>query len=280
MTSHKPPLVEGVDYQLLDSGVIVVGRNFSNLEAPYLDEPIPDYLGLVDHNYRIEKKSHYQKALYREENEFNRLVYQLKEKGRSLVVVLQGRDAAGKSGAAKRLMEALDYDMKVFDWIPIFEPTQDELTHPYLWRFCVGERLPKFGQVRVFDRSWFERVLVEKVDKLTKPSLLQRSYGELRMFERLLQSQGVILVKFWMDITKQEQGRRFQERRARKPRKLGKNDRKARKQWPQYSDAANEMFYRTGTQSAPWNLLPADDKWHSRVTFLQVINEQLRQALA
>jgi len=279
-SQKKTDLVVGRDCAVLDNGVIAVRRCFSTLNEPYTKvRSIPDYLAHVDHSLRIKKKKLYKKALFREEVRFNTLVRKLKDARRSLIVVFQGRDAAGKSGATQRIMQALDNDMKIFLSVPIGPPTDEELAHPYLWRFFKAERMPAFGQVRVFDRSWNERVLVEPVMSLTKPKAIQRSYAELRTFEWILESQGAIIVKFWMDLSKDEQNRRFKARAATKPWKMSPSDREARKHWDAYSSAANEMFFRTGTEFAPWFIVSSEDKWYSRVAVLQTINEVMKAEL-
>lgn len=280
MSKRKRQAVAGRDYELLDNGVIVVRRCFTSVTEPYNKrDRVRDYLSLVDHSLRIKKKRSYKKALYREEVAFNTLVRRLKEKGKFLIVVFQGRDAAGKSGATERIMHALDYDHKIFEWVPIGPPSDEERARPYLWRFFRHERMPEFGGVRVFDRSWAERVLVEPVMKLTRPRDIKRSYAELRTFEWVLNAQGAIIVKFWLDITKDEQLRRFKARAAGKPWKLSPSDKEARKHWDEYSDAANELFHRTGTEYAPWHIVSSEDKWYSRVTVMQTINSILRQEL-
>jgi polyphosphate kinase 2 (PPK2 family) len=280
MSKRKDAPVAGRDYELLDNGVIAVRRCFSCVAEPYNKKDKPRaYLSLVDHTVRIKKKGTYKRALCREEVRFNKLVRKLQEQKRALIIVLQGRDGAGKSGAAERLLHAVDYDHKIFLWIPIGPPTEDEKAHPYLWRFFTGERMPKFGQVRVFDRSWYERVLVEPVMKLTPRADIKRSYSELRSFDWLLTSQGAIVVKFWLDISKDEQLRRFKARAASKPWKISPSDKEARKHWEEYTEAANEMFHRTGTDFAPWYIVSSEDKWYSRVTVLQTINNALKEAL-
>lgn len=272
--------VAGKEYRLSDNGVIAVKRRFPDLLAPYRDkDKAPDYLSLVDHSLRITSRRAYRKALIREAIEFNSHVRRLDEKRRFLVVVFQGLDASGKSGATERLMRALDYDHKIFGWVPIGPPTEEEKAHFYLWRFFKHDRMPQFGHVRVFDRSWFERVLVEPVEKHTAIREVRRSYAELRALEWLLVSQGAVLVKFWLDISKAEQLRRFRKRAVTKPDKVSPADMKTRKKWSLYQRYANEMFYLTGTPFAPWHIVSSEDKWYSRVSVLQTVNRALRKAL-
>jgi polyphosphate kinase 2 (PPK2 family) len=240
---------------------------------------IPDFIAEVDHTLSIDDKDAYEDALKVEERDFNELVRQLGAARKSLIVVLQGRDGAGKTGATTRLTEALGYDFKIFLSVPIGPPTQEELNHDYLWRFYKHERMPEYGQVRVFDRSWAERVLVERVMKLTDKDLIRASYAELRAFEWQLARQGHIIVKIWLDITKAEQKKRFKARHKDKPWKVSSSDGVAREHWDDYTPAANELFQRTGTDFAPWYLVPSEDKHYSRVAVLRIINQRLRTAL-
>lgn len=272
---------EGRDYQVLKSGVICVNR----VETPPTehcgeDKPGFDYLSLVDHSLKIDSKKKYEHKLKKQEEKFNSLVRKLEDAERAVIIVLQGRDGAGKSGAAQRMMEALGYDPKIFLWVPIGPPTQDEKAHPYLWRFHTGERMPRIGQARVFDRSWAERLLVEPVMKIIGPKTLERSYSEIRTYEWLLTRQGAVLVKLWMDITKDEQARRFEDRKKDKPWKVSDSDTIAREHWDDYTVAANRMFTYTGTRYAPWYIVNSEDKRYSRVNVLKTINGALAAALA
>jgi AMP-polyphosphate phosphotransferase len=274
---HKPVL--GRDVTRLDNGSLVVARCFADLRQPYVDEVVPDYLSLVDHSLALSKKE-YEKALSKAEEKFNKRVReQLLKHKKFLVFVLQGRDGAGKTGARVRIENALDNDAKIFQAICIGPPTEDERAHPYLWRFMTGERMPRFGEVRVFDRSWAERVLVEPVMKITSPEDVQRSYAELRAFEWLLEQQGGILVKVWMDITKDEQAQRFEDRAKEKPWKLSDSDTVAREHWDDYTEAANRMFHLTGTDFAPWYIISSEDKRYSRVALLQIANDAVKAAI-
>ena len=260
-------------------GALKVARQFPNLVEPWSDEVIPDYLGSVDHTLEIADKATYEAQLRQEEVELNLLVRRLADAKKSLVVVLQGRDGAGKTGATMRITEALGYDFKIFHGVPIGPPTEEEFAHNYLWRFHKDERMPAYGQVRVFDRSWAERLLVERVMNLTPENLLQHSYGEIRVFEWLMHSQGSVVVKLWLDITKGEQKKRFKARRQDKPWKVSTSDDVARSHWDDYTPAANEMFHRTGSDFAPWFIVSSEDKRYSRIAVLRTINQQLRDAL-
>jgi polyphosphate kinase 2 (PPK2 family) len=264
----------------LSNGSIVISRNFPNLLEPYAPAKIPDYLALVDHSLAIKKQKQYEKLLKAKEGEFNTLVRGLDEAHRSLIIVLQGRDAAGKSGGATRLEEALGHDARIFLRVPIGPPTCEEKEIGYLARFQRHQRMPAFGQVRVFDRSWYERLLVEPVMKLTKRREIENSYAELRAYEWLLARQGVVLVKVWMDITKNEQARRFKARKEDHPEKVSDADTVARVHWDEYTLAANEMFYRTSTEFAPWHIISSENKWYSRVALLETAIAAMQNAIS
>lgn len=270
----KPVL--GRDYTVLDNGAIQVGRVFPNIMAPWSKERIPDYLSLVDHSLSLGRKK-YEKRLAAAEQEFNTLVREkITPQKRTVIIVLQGRDGAGKTGARKVIENALDNDAKIFLAICIGPPSDEEKAHPYLWRFFKYDRMPEFGQVRVFDRSWFERILVEPIMGYCTEEEAHASYGQLRTFEWMLEEQRAIVVKFWMDITKDEQKQRFEDRKEEKPWKLSDSDAVAREHWDDYTVYANEMFYRTGTDFAPWFILASEDKRFSRVVMLETINSVIR----
>jgi polyphosphate kinase 2 (PPK2 family) len=270
--------VPGRDFSRLENGTLIVARPCNDLRAPYGEKDrIPDILAQVDHSVALGNKK-YKKRMAAAEQEFNRLVREkLVAKKKSVVVVLQGRDGAGKTGARVRIEAATDNDAKIFRAICIGPPSEDEGRHPYLWRF-VDQSLPPVGHVRVFDRSWAERLLVEPVMKFATKEEVQASYAEIRTYEWLCEAQGVVLVKLWMDISKDEQKARFEKRAKEKPWKLSDSDAIAREHWDDYTWYANEMFYRTGTDFAPWHIVSSEDKQYSRVAVLEIINETIREA--
>jgi polyphosphate kinase 2 (PPK2 family) len=273
--------VAGADFVRQSNGVIVVSRHCPELRAPYdSDEKIPDYLSLIDHSLAIEKRKHYEADLKAAELELNELVRGKLEKARmALLITLQGRDGAGKTGTRKVVSEGLDDDDKIFSSFGFGPPEEHERKHAYLWRFFTGERMPRVGQVRVFDRCWQERVLVEKVMKLTPQADIEKSFAQVRSFEWMLNDLGVIVVKFWLDISKDEQKKRFEERAKNKKWKLSDSDEVARSHWDDYTVAANELIHRTGTDFAPQYLISSEDKRYCRVAVLQTINQAVREAL-
>jgi polyphosphate kinase 2 (PPK2 family) len=270
----------GATYALKKGGVIKVERPFANLIEPWTRvRNIPDYLGAVDHSLRITEEE-YERALERESKIFNLLARKLAARGKSLVVGLQGRDAAGKSGVVKCIQRALGNDNKIFDSILIGPPTDEEKAHHFLWRFHKYDRMPAKGQVRVFDRFWVERVLVERVMHYASRDEIRKSYAQIRVFEWQLIQQNTVLVKLWLDVSKKEQKVRFDNRKKKKKWKVSKHDKIARKHWDGYTEAANEMFYRTGSDFAPYYIVSSDDKRYARIRVLKLLNKILREALA
>src|SRR5690606_11192299 len=180
-----------------------------------------------------------------------------------------GQDAAGKGGAIRRVTHTLD--ARQFHAIPISAPTPEALAHPYLWRFwrCI----PKPGHAAVFDRSWYGRVLVERVEKYARPDQWQRAYAEINHFEAQLRDSGALVLKFWLAVTKDEQLKRFRDRETSpfKSFKITPEDWRNRKKWDAYTLAANDVFTRTNTPACPWHVLAANDKKHARVAVLEHI---------
>jgi polyphosphate:AMP phosphotransferase len=195
----------------------------------------------------------------------------------AVVVAFEGMDAAGKGGAIRRVTAALD--ARQFRVVPVSAPTPDELAHPYLWRFW--RQLPPRGSYTIFDRSWYGRVLVERVRGFAKVPDWRRAYAEINEFEQQLHEHQVIIAKFWMSVGKAEQLVRFNER-DRDPLKRFKVDPEDwanRKLWNPYQAAAREMIARTSTPDAPWLVVPADDKRCARLTVLRALVERIEAAL-
>jgi polyphosphate kinase 2 (PPK2 family) len=191
--------------------------------------------------------------------------------------VFEGQDAAGKGGAIRRITWALD--ARTYRVIPIAAPTDEERAHHYLWRFW--RHLPRRGRVTIFDRSWYGRVLVERVEGFAPEPQWQRAYQEINDFERELTESGVILTKFWLHISQEEQLRRFQEREQTpaKRYKITAEDFRNREQANQYEAAAAEMIERCSPPSAPFTLVEANDKYFARVKVLETLCEQLEREL-
>jgi polyphosphate kinase 2 (PPK2 family) len=191
--------------------------------------------------------------------------------------VFEGWDAAGKGGAIRRMVQKLD--ARLYRVIPIAAPTDEEKAHHYLWRFW--RQLPRAGYFTIYDRSWYGRVLVERVEGFAQPDEWARAYGEINSFEEQLVEHGICLAKFWLHISPEEQLRRFREREkiAHKRYKIGPDDWRNRQKTPAYELAVDEMVARTSTASAPWTLIAANDKYHARLSVLRTMCDALEKSL-
>ncbi|MFU2489626.1 polyphosphate:AMP phosphotransferase [Thauera sp. WH-1] len=196
---------------------------------------------------------------------------------RALVLVFEGMDAAGKGGAIRRVVGALD--ARQYRIVPIAAPTEEERAQPYLWRFW--RHLPPRGKVLIFDRSWYGRVLVERVEGYCTEADWMRAYAEINDFEDELVAAGVVVIKFWLAISKDEQLARFKAREAEphKHFKITDEDWRNRDRWDDYSRAVCDMVDRTSTEYAPWTLVEADDKHYARIKVLRTICERLEAVL-
>lgn len=212
------------------------------------------------------------------QTEFSKLLWAAQAAGRAGILVLEGWDAAGKGGVIRRVTGAVD--ARLFQVHPIAAPSDEERAHPWLWRFW--RRLPRRGRMAIFDRSWYGRVLVERVEKLASRSQWQRAYDEIADFESQLTEEGVVLVKVWLHIQPQTQLERFQARAKtpHKHHKLTDEDWRNRERWDDYLAAAEDMFQHTDRPQAPWTLVAADDKRWARVQVLDALVQAYRRALS
>ena len=201
----------------------------------------------------------------------------VRDQGTSTILVFEGWDAAGKGGAIRRVTAALD--AASYHVIPIAAPTDEERAQHYLWRFW--RHLPRARTLTIFDRSWYGRVLVERVEALASPAEWQRAYLEINQFEEQLVDHGIVLVKYWLHITPDEQLRRFRERRQSsfKQWKLTEEDWRNRRKWNDYARAVDEMVARTSTRTAPWTLVEANDKYYARIKVLKTLCARLKAAV-
>jgi polyphosphate:AMP phosphotransferase len=196
---------------------------------------------------------------------------------RSLILVFEGQDAAGKGSTIRRITAALD--ARMYSVIPIAAPSEEERAQPYLWRFW--RQLPRRGRVTFFDRSWYGRVLVERVEGFAQVADWMRAYQEINQFESQLVDSGAIVLKFWLAISKEEQLARFKAREdsAFKSFKITDEDWRNRKKWVKYEEAVCDMVERTSTAHAPWHLIPANDKQYARVDVLRNVCKALEEKL-
>ena len=197
--------------------------------------------------------------------------------GTSAILVFEGSDAAGKGGAVRRITAALD--ARSYQVIPIAAPTDEERAHHYLWRFW--RHLARAGRVTIFDRSWYGRVLVERVEGFAREDEWMRAYAEINQFESQLVSHGIVLVKYWMQVSKEEQLKRFHARQkaSYKRWKLTDEDWRNRQKWDAYGQAVNDMIERTSTRQAPWTLVEANDKYFARLKVLKTVCDRLEAHL-
>ena len=194
-----------------------------------------------------------------------------------VAVLFEGWDAAGKGETIGRLVERLDpRGVKVH---PISAPLEDERLRPFLWRFWT--RIPARGEMAVFDRSWYGRVLVERVEQLVKPEQWRSAYNEIAQFERMLTDDGMVIVKFWLHISEKEQKRRFKEIEKSKydSWRVTKEDWEHHRQYDEYAEAAEEMFERTNTAYAPWTIVEATDKRYRLIKVFKTLADAMQTAL-
>ncbi len=225
-------------------------------------------------------RDEYVTSLIRYQLQLRELAYQLYVQKRSLLMVYEGWDAAGKGGNIKRVTEKLD--PRGYEVFPIAAPKGEDATHHYLWRFWRRLLPPDEKQILIFDRSWYGRVLVERVEGFCKEAEWRRAYREINEFERQLVDQGFIISKFWIHIGPQEQLRRFEQRQDTpyKAWKLTEEDWRNRQKWDAYEQAVEEMLLKTSTLTAPWTVVEGNDKWYARIKTLRTLVDALSTELS
>ncbi len=282
-------VIEGVDpnYRYLTAGRSLLAAMQKRLagerpavsRAAALPEPALDrrtvFSGL-DYEQSM-ARSEYRSKLEKYQGRLSLLLRHRKFRDKSLIIVFEGADAAGKGGSIRRITGALD--ARQYRVIPIAAPSEEERAHPYLWRFW--RSLPRRGRVTLFDRSWYGRVLVERVENLCPQADWMRAYEEINDFEEQMVEAGGIVIKFWLTITKEEQLKRFRERERTpfKKFKITPDDWRNRKKWNAYERAVCDMVERTSNDDAPWKLVPANDKYSARIEVLKTLCERLEASL-
>jgi polyphosphate kinase 2 (PPK2 family) len=224
-------------------------------------------------------REEYRTELVRYQLQLRELTYQLYVQKRTLVVVYEGWDAAGKGGNIKRVTEKLD--PRGYEVFSIAAPKGEDATHHYLWRFWRRLKPPDEKQVLIFDRSWYGRVMVERIEGFCTEAEWKRAYREINAFERQLVDFGMILAKFWIHISVAEQLSRFKARRDNplKEWKLTEEDWRNREKWDAYEQAVNDMLLKTSTVTAPWTVVEGNDKWFARVKALRTLVDVLSDEL-
>jgi polyphosphate:AMP phosphotransferase len=294
-TAHAPwYVVEGADerYRNLTVGRILLDamrrrvaqekkghrRPVASVAAPPAPPPTDgkDVLGALDLTRRLGEKE-YERALEEEQGRLNVLCREKAFRSRALVLAFEGNDAAGKGGAIRRVTGALD--ARQYQVIPVAAPTEEERAQPYLWRFW--RHVPTHGRVAIFDRSWYGRVLVERVEGYAEEADWMRAYLEINEFEEQLAEAGAVIAKFWLAISAKEQLGRFKAREATRFKrfKITEEDWRNRKKWPDYERAVRDMVDRTSSDIAPWTLVEANDKYWARIKVLRTICDRLEAEL-
>lgn len=281
-------LVEAADpnYRNLTVGKTLLNCLSNQLQAPLIASvsappPLPpadgkSILQHLDLSQSLDDEE-YEKKLEKCQAELGFWARKLHKKKRSMILVFEGPDAAGKGGAIRRLTAFLDArDYRV---IAVSAPSDEERARPYLWRFW--QHLPRQGRITIYDRSWYGRVLVERIEGFCAPADWQRAYAEINAFELQLTDFGIIVMKFWLAISPKEQLRRFQSRRGTpyKQYKLTEDDWRNRAKWDAYEQAAGDMIEKTGNEWAPWVLVEADNKESARIKVLHTVLQRLKREL-
>jgi AMP-polyphosphate phosphotransferase len=219
----------------------------------------------------------YRKQLAEYQAKINKLAWAAHEAKRSTIFVFEGWDAAGKGGAIRRITQAMD--ARLYRVISVAAPTDEERAHHYLWRFW--RHIPRAGRFTFYDRSWYGRVLVERVENFAKEHEWSRAYLEINSFEEMLVAHNISIFKFWLHISAEEQLRRFEERQeiAYKQHKITAEDWRNREKWNDYTHAVNEMVARTSTSYAPWTLVAGEDKRFGRIQVLKTVCDSLEKIL-
>lgn len=223
------------------------------------------------------KPARYSDELKKRQKELAKLHSKIYKKKIPVVIVFEGWDAAGKGGAIKRIGAALD--PRGYEAVPIAAPSREELDRHYLWRFW--KNIPKTGHITIFDRSWYGRVMVERIEGFTPRERCDMAYREIDEFERELDRAGVVVIKFWMQIDKEEQLRRFTARQndPEKQWKITDEDWRNREKWDAYESAVNEMIEKTSVSYAPWTVVEGNDKLYARIKVLDTVIDRLEKAL-
>lgn len=223
------------------------------------------------------KPDDYEKAMDRFGKKLHEMHYEAYKKKIPVLILFEGWDAAGKGGAIKRLVQHLD--PRGYEVVPVAAPNDTEKSHHYLWRFW--QAVPAAGRISIFDRTWYGRVLVERVEGFCQETEWRRAYREINEFEQQLTNYGAVVVKFWLHIDKDEQLRRFREREdtPEKRWKITDEDWRNREKWDAYKVAVDEMLFRTSTRKASWTVVAANSKEYARWLVLKTVTEAIDSAL-
>ena len=278
-------IIESTDrrYRDITTGEIIAARLESLLgEVTPRVSPVPmaavlpDAPALADIDLSLSMDdSTFDDKLAEVQNRLHELAWQMHDKKRNALLVFEGWDAAGKGSAIRRLTAA--FDARLYRVIPIAAPSDEEKAHHYLWRFW--RHVPRSGYLTIFDRSWYGRVLVERVEGFASEDEWQRSFAEIRSFEKQLASHGAAVLKFWLHISPEEQLARFEARQEdpRKKHKITEEDWRNREKWNDYVLAVDDMMARTSTPACPWTVISGNDKKVARIQVLETVRNRLEK---
>ena len=269
-------LLQAIKRRLSEAPPMEPPSTASDLALPDVETARVTLLDQLDLTQALNRKA-YKSELQQLQTEVNDLCWKAYNKKRSIVAVFEGVDAGGKGGAIRRFTNAID--ARLYRTIPIAAPTDEEHAHHYLWRFW--RHIPRAGYITLYDRSWYGRVLVERVEGFATDEEWRRAYSEINQFEEQLVESGVIIFKFWMQVSQEEQLRRFQDREKvpYKRFKITEEDWRNREKWPQYEAAVNDMIAHTSTESASWTVVEGDDKPFARVKVLRTLCDGIKEGL-
>ena len=265
--------------ETLVSGIETALKN-SDLAVPLLQNVFPlekiPKLSEISLDKEISEEE-YKKELKKLQTKLSELHNRLYREKIPVIIAYEGWDAAGKGGNIKRITEALD--PRGFEVHPIASPEPHEKARHYLWRFC--NRLPKTGHIAIFDRTWYGRVMVERLEGFCNENEWQRAYNEMNEFEKELADWGAVIIKFWVQIDKDTQLARFEDRQntPEKQWKITDEDWRNREKWDLYESAVNEMLKKTNTTYSPWHILESNDKKYARIKALKIVIEAIEKAL-
>jgi len=266
--------------QFLNQGIEIALKN-QKMNVPILQNTFPmekiGKLSDIQLEGKVMSDAEYDAELDRLQKELKDLGNKVYRKKIPVIIAYEGWDAAGKGGNIKRITEALDPRDYVVE--PIASPEPHEKARHYLWRFWT--RLPKTGHITVFDRTWYGRVMVERLEGFCSENDWQRAYNEINEFEKELKDWGAVIIKFWVQIDKGTQLKRFTDRQntPEKQWKITDEDWRNREKWDQYETAIDEMIEKTSTSFAPWHVLESVDKKYARIKALKIVIDEIKNAL-
>jgi polyphosphate kinase 2 (PPK2 family) len=269
-------VVERLERQLGELGRPERRRSISGVEEMQGDMLTTSTLDKTQLSRTLSRED-YVRSLTRYQRRIRELEHEVYIERLPVIIIYEGWDAAGKGGNIKRLVQKMD--PRGYEVIPIAAPNDVEKAHHYLWRFWM--QIPKAGHIAVFDRSWYGRILVEQVERLCTEAEWKRAYREINEMEGQLVNFGTVVLKFWLQISNEEQLKRFQERQKSEIKnwKITEEDWRNREKWAQYRRAVDEMLLRTSTTYAPWFVIESDSKWYARIKVLKTVVRNLEKKL-